>query len=57
MPKNPKFLVYKYIKILEFKKKPKTFLNKGTKHKKSYMVGLNSKDKNIKSFRSLLILI
>ena len=26
----------------------KTFLNKGTKHKKNYMEGLNSKNKNIK---------
>ena len=24
----------------------KTFLNKGSKHKKNYMEGLNSKDKN-----------
>ena len=29
-------------------KKPKKFLNKGTKHKKNYMEGLNSKNKNIK---------
>ena len=29
-------------------KSPKTFLNKGTKHKKNYMKGLNSKNKNIK---------
>ena len=40
-PKNSKFLVSKYIKVLEFLKNPKTFLNKGTKHKKNYMEGLN----------------
>ena len=28
------------------KKNPKTFLNKGTKHKKNYMEGLNLKNKN-----------
>ena len=33
--------------MLEFKKNPKTFLNKGTKHT-NYMKGLNSKNKNIK---------
>ena len=27
---------------------PKTILNKGNKHKKNYMEGLNSKNKNIK---------
>ena len=27
-------LVWKYIKMVEFLKNPKTFLNKGTKHKK-----------------------
>ena len=27
-------------------KKTKTFLNRGTKHKKNYMEGLNSKNKN-----------
>ena len=27
--------------------KTKTFLNKGTKHKKNYIEGLNSKNKNI----------
>ena len=29
-------------------KKTKIFLNKGTKHKKNYMEGLNSENKNIK---------
>ena len=31
-----------------FFKIPKTFLNKATKHKKNYIEGLNSKNKNIK---------
>ena len=35
-PKNSK-----YIKVLEFLKSAKTFLNKGTKHKKNYIEGLN----------------
>ena len=30
-----------------WKKKTKKILNKGTKHKKKYMEGLNSKNKNI----------
>ena len=46
--KKLKFLFLKYIKVLKFKKIPKTFLNKGTKHKNNYMGGLNSKNKNIK---------
>ena len=37
-------------------KKTKTFLNKGTKHKKHYMEGLNSKNKNIKCVGSPLIM-
>ena len=32
---------------MEFEEKPKTFLNKGTKHKQKY-IGLNTKNKNIK---------
>ena len=54
MPKNSKFLVLKYIKVLEFLKKPKTFLNKDTKHKINYMEDLNStnENKNIKGVRS-----
>ena len=34
--------------MLEFFKKPKNFLNKGTKNKKTYMEGLNWRNKNIK---------
>ena len=34
MPKSSKFLVQEYVKMLEFKKNPKTFLNRGTKRKK-----------------------
>ena len=34
--------------MLEFKNKNKIFLYKVTKHKKNYMEGLNSKNKNIK---------
>ena len=45
MPKNAKFLVWKYIKALEFKK-TKTFLKECIKHKKNYIEGLNSKNKN-----------
>ena len=33
-------------------KKPKTFLNKGTKHKKNYLEVLTSKYKNIKGGES-----
>ena len=41
------------MKVLEsLNKKNKTFLNKGTKHRKSYMECLNSKNKNIKGARS-----
>ena len=32
--------------MLELKKKPKTFLNKDTEHKKNHMEGLNSKNNN-----------
>ena len=42
---SSKFLVSKYIKLLEFLKRPKTFvINKGTKHKKNHMEGLNLKN-------------
>ena len=34
---------------MEFSKNPNKFLNKGTKHKKNYMAGLNSRNKNFKS--------
>ena len=48
-PKTSKFSSIKVHKGAEiFRKKPKTFLNKGTQHKKYYMEGLNSKNKNIK---------
>ena len=40
-------------KVLEFFQIPKTFLNKGTKHKKNYMEGINSTKKNIKVGGSL----
>ena len=46
----------KKLKIFSLKihhhKIPITFLNKGTKHKKNYMEGLNSKNKNIKGVGS-----
>ena len=35
-----------FIKVLEFSKNPKTFLNNGTKHNKNYMKGLTSKNEN-----------
>ena len=41
------------MKVLEFLKNPKTFLNKGTNRKENYMKGLNSKNKNIKGGGSL----
>ena len=43
-PKNSILLVWKYIKVLEVLKNPKTFLNEGTKHTKNYMKGQNSKN-------------
>ena len=48
MPKRLKILSLKIYKLPGIKKKLKTFLNKGIKHKKNYMEGLNSKNKNIK---------
>ena len=36
------------MKVLEFLKNLKTFLNKDTKHNKIYMEGVNSKNKNTK---------
>ena len=48
-PKNSKTFSLKIHKGSEIKKKKtKTFLNKGTKHNKNYMEGLNSKNKYIK---------
>ena len=53
MPKILKTFSLKiYIKVLEFKKIPKTSLNKDTKDKKNYMKDLNSKNKNTKGGRS-----
>ena len=52
-PKNSKFLVSKYIKVLGFSKKSKTFLNNGPKYKINYMESLKSKNKNIKGGGSL----
>ena len=34
------------MKMLKISKTPKIFLNKSTKHKKNYMEGINSKNKN-----------
>ena len=34
------------MKLLEFLQNPKIVLNKGTKHKKNYVEGLNSKNNN-----------
>ena len=48
MPKKIKFFFIKIHKGAGIFKKPKTFLNKGTKHKKNYMECLNSKNKNMK---------
>ena len=49
IPKKLKIFSLKIHKGAGIKKKPKTFLSKGTKHKNNYMEGLNSKNKNIKS--------
>ena len=49
MPKKLEIFRLKIHKDAGFKKKPKIFLNKGTKDKKNDMEGLNSKNKNIKS--------
>ena len=47
-PKNSKFLLLKYIKVLEFLKAPKPLKIKVVNiKKKNYMEGLNSKNKNI----------
>ena len=48
MPKKLEIFSFKIHKGARIFKKPKTFLNKGTKHLKNYMEGLNSKNKNIK---------
>ena len=36
------------MKVVKFPKSLKTSINKGTKHKKHYMEGLNLKNNNIK---------
>ena len=46
MPKKLKIFSLKIHKGAWIKKKNETFLNKGTKHKKNYMEGLNFKNKN-----------
>ena len=48
MSKKLNIFILKIHKDAGIWKKPKTFLNKGTKHKKNNMEGLNSKNKNIK---------
>ena len=49
MPEKLKIFSLKIHKgALICKKNRKTFLNKGTKHTKNYIEGLNSKNKNIK---------
>ena len=51
-PKNSKFLVQEYIKVLGLLKNLKTFLNKGSESKKNYMEDLKSINKNIKGGES-----
>ena len=48
MTKKLKNFSLKIHKGAGIKRKLKIFLNKGIKHKKNYMEGLNSKNKNIK---------
>ena len=48
MTKKLKIFSFKIHKGAGILKKPKTFVNKGTKHNENYMEGLNSKNKNIK---------
>ena len=48
MPKNLELFSLKIHKGAKIFKNTKTFLNKGTEHKKNYIGGLNSKNKNIK---------
>ena len=44
MPKKLKIFSLKKCKGAGIKKKPQSFLNKGTKHKKNYIEGLNSQN-------------
>ena len=53
MPKKLKIFSLKIHKAAGTSKNLKTFLNKGIKRKKNYIVGLNSKNKNIKGGESL----
>ena len=46
--KKLKIFSLKIHKDAGIKKNPEIFVNKGTKHKKNYIEGLNSKNKNIK---------
>ena len=48
MPKKLQIFSLKIHKGSGIYKKPKNFLNKGTKHKRNYMKGLKSKNKIIK---------
>ena len=48
MPKKLEIFSLKNIKVIEFLKSLKTFLNKSTKHKNNYMGDLNSKIKILK---------
>ena len=50
-PKKLKIFSLKIHKSAGILKNPKTFLNKGVKHNKNYMDGLNSKKKYIKGGR------
>ena len=47
MDKKLKIFSFEIHKGARIWRKPKTYLNKGSKHKKNYMEGLNSKNKNI----------
>ena len=49
-PKNSKFCRLKIHQGARIERKPKTFLNKGTKYKKNYMEGLNSRNKQSRNF-------
>ena len=51
MPKKLKIFSLKIHKGAGIQKKTKTFLNKGTKHEKNDMEGLNSENKNIEGGR------
>ena len=48
IPKKLKIFSLKIHETARTFKNTKTFLNKGTKHRKNHMEGINSKNKNIK---------